>query len=201
MRGMLEASAPECPWCSTPFAPGQPVCSSCGANLAADEKSEIPGVTEVDKAAIGVARPPTINSRSRWRAWISGDSSDTLTANEAKAVAPPDVAVRQEMLRLELQAHVARLQAEAEALLAEAAEEGRAIDIPPELLSSAMAEPGDAAAEPVADEAPADAGEPSPTVAESAASVEPASVAGVAEPATASASAPMAETSEADSKG
>src|SRR6476660_3639327 len=112
MLDMLDASVPECPWCSTPFAPGHAVCSSCGANLAADEKADIPGVTEIDKAAVGVARPPAITNRSRWRAWISGDSSDTLTASEAKAVAPPDNAVRQEMLRLELQAHVARLQAE-----------------------------------------------------------------------------------------
>src|SRR6187401_2524811 len=119
---MLDASAPECPWCSASLAPGQTVCSSCGANLSADDKAEIPGVTEIDKAAVGVARPPAINNRSRWRAWISGDSSDTLTASEAKAVAPPDVAVRQEMLRLELQAHVARLQAEADALLAAAAD-------------------------------------------------------------------------------
>ena len=133
---MLDASVPECPWCSASFDPGQTVCSSCGANLTGDERSDIPGVTEIDKAAVGVARPPAITSRSRWRAWISGDSSDTLTASEAKAVAPPDDAVREEMLRLELQAQVARLQAETDALLADAAEEGRTVEIPPELLAA-----------------------------------------------------------------
>src|SRR5215203_689911 len=133
---MLDASVPECPWCSASLVLGQTVCGSCGANLTGDEKNEIPGVTEIDKAAVGVARPPAITNRSRWRAWISGDSSDTLTASEAKAVAPPDDAVRQEMLRLELQAQVARLQAEADALLAEAAEEGRTVEIPPELLAA-----------------------------------------------------------------
>ena len=59
-------------------------------------------------------------------------------------MAPPDDAVREEMLRLELQAQVARLQAETDALLAEAAEEGRTIDIPPELLSTAMGDPAGA---------------------------------------------------------
>jgi hypothetical protein len=133
---MLDASVPECPWCSASVVPGQTVCSSCGANLTGDEQTEIPGVTEIDKAAVGVARPPAITTRSRWRAWITGDSSDALTASEAKAVAPPDDAVREEMLRLELQAQVARLQAETEALLADAAEEGRTVEIPPELLAA-----------------------------------------------------------------
>src|SRR4051794_5746028 len=133
---MVDASVPQCPWCSASFVPGQTVCSSCGANLTGDERTDIPGVTEIDKAAVGVARPAPITTRSRWRAWISGDSSDTLTPSEAKAVAPPDDAVREEMLRLELQAQVARLQAETDALLADAADEGRTVEIPPELLAA-----------------------------------------------------------------
>jgi hypothetical protein len=141
---MLDEEVHECPWCSASLTPGQTVCSSCGANITGDAGGDIPGVTEVDKSAVGVGRPPAITNRSRWRAWISGDSSDTLTESESKAVAPPDDAVREEMLRLELQAQVARLQAETDALLAEAAEEGRTIDIPPDLLSTAMGEPAGA---------------------------------------------------------
>jgi hypothetical protein len=141
---MLEEDAPECPWCSASLTPGQTVCGSCGAHLSGDAEGDIPGVTEIDKSAVGVARPPAITNRSRWRAWISGDSSDALTESESKAVAPPDDAVREEMLRLELKAQVARLQAETDALLAEAAEEGRTIDIPAELLSTAMGDPAGA---------------------------------------------------------
>src|SRR4051812_43626801 len=168
---MLEEEVRECPWCSASLTPGQTACASCGANITGDPGGDIPGVTEVDKSAVGVARPPAITNRSRWRAWISGDSSDTLTESESKAVAPPDDAVREEMLRLELQAQVARLQAEADALLAEAAEEGRTIDIPPDLLSTAMGDPAGASETGVGVRAsqgePADPVDGAPTGAES----------------------------------
>ena len=63
IRRMLEEdAAPECPWCSASLTPGQTVCGSCGANLSGDAGGDIPGVTEIDKSAVGVARPPAITT-------------------------------------------------------------------------------------------------------------------------------------------
>ena len=59
--------------------------------------------------------------RNRLLAWISGDYPyDVQSSSEAGALAPPDLEVRREMLRLELEAEVANLQAEADALMSEA---------------------------------------------------------------------------------
>jgi hypothetical protein len=57
----------------------------------------------------------------------------TLTAGtDSGALAPPDLDVRREILRLELEAEVANLQAEADALMAEATVEGRLPEATPE---------------------------------------------------------------------
>ena len=93
---------------------------------------EVPGVTAVDAAATrGPATKPTPPARSRIMSWISGDYPDDGTGPvDSQALAPPDPEVQREMLRLELEAEVANLQAENDALLSEAAMEGRVIDIP-----------------------------------------------------------------------
>jgi hypothetical protein len=126
-----------CPWCSAPLSAPSVTCPSCGANLTADEVAgpvEVPGVTAVDASAVSLGRPPAIQSRNRLLGWINGtNESDTLTEADAAALAPPDAAVRQEILRLELEALVANQQAEADAALSEAAESGRTIDIPDDL--------------------------------------------------------------------
>ena len=59
---------------------------------------------------------------------------------EAGALAPPDLAVRREILRLELEAEVANLQAEADAIRAEATVEGRAPGVPAEDAAAAEAD-------------------------------------------------------------
>jgi hypothetical protein len=82
-----------------------------------------------------VARP-----RSRLLSWISGEYPDEApTAADAGALAPPDAEVRREMLRLALEAEVANLQAEADALIAEATLEGRAPEATPEDAAAADA--------------------------------------------------------------
>jgi hypothetical protein len=131
-------TAAVCPWCSAPL-PSHDLttCPSCGANLTADEVAgsvDVPGVTAIDASAVGIARPPAIQSRNRILGWINGtNQSETLSDAEAAALAPPDPEVRQEIMRLELEALVANQQAEADAALSEAAENGRTIDIPEEL--------------------------------------------------------------------
>lgn len=116
-----------CPWCSANYSGDPDTCPSCGAALAVDPATDpaLPGLTAIDAAAIVRAKTPVARPRNRLLSWISGEYPDeTPSATEAGALAPPDLDVRREMLRLELEAEVANLQAEADALLAEAGFEG-----------------------------------------------------------------------------
>ena len=128
--GGLEASI--CPWCSASYTGDPERCPSCGAALAADPTVDpsMPGLTAIDAAAIVRAKTPAQRPRNRLLSWISGEYPESeATPAEAAALAPPDLQVRREMLRLELEAEVANLQAEAEALRAEAVVEGRGAGI------------------------------------------------------------------------
>lgn len=117
-----------CSWCSTEVADGITVCPSCGANLVADGDPNVPGVTAVDAASI-IRSKSASQPRSRLLSWISGEyQSEQPSKAEQQAIAPPDLEVRREILRLELEAEVANLQAEADALRAEAAAEGRVLE-------------------------------------------------------------------------
>jgi hypothetical protein len=151
-----------CPWCSAALTADPAVCPSCGAILTADDEPDLPGVTAVDeKVARGVKRP---GSRSRLLSWISGDNQDDLPSQaDAQALAPPDPEVQHEILRLELEAHVAKLQAEADANLSDAMLEGRAVDVPDGLRSFATGEADEtqqAPAEPSEDASTSDDGVP-----------------------------------------
>ena len=127
-----EPEASVCPWCSARYTGEPDTCPSCGAALAVDPATDpaLPGLTAIDADAI--LRNARTANRSRPRggrllSWISGEyPDDTPTASEVGALAPPDADVRREMLRLALEAEVANLQAEADALLAEATVEGHA---------------------------------------------------------------------------
>jgi hypothetical protein len=142
MDAMVEDSLPGggptpsiCPWCSATYTGQLETCPSCGAALTADPTIDpaLPGLTAIDAAAIVAAKQPTKAPRNRLLSWISGEYSDEgIPPADAAALAPPDVEVRREMLRLELEAEVANLQAEADALIAEAAVEGRGPDASPE---------------------------------------------------------------------
>jgi hypothetical protein len=143
-----------CPWCSASITPETATCPSCGAILIAEEERELPGVTAVDLAVLrGERKPP---NRSRLLSWISGEYPDDdapATATDAQALAPPDPAVQREILRLEIEAELANLQAEADALRSEAAAEGRLL--PEELAVEPDAETtGDDSPPPPPDEPP-----------------------------------------------
>ncbi len=135
---MVDASPPAdrpassvCPWCSTPLGPDAVTCPSCGVALTGDEEPHVPGVTAVDQRLVARTRRPPTKSPSRLMAWIAGDSPDDIPSEaETKAFAPPELDVRREILRLELEAEVAKLQAETDAILSEAVAEGRAVEIP-----------------------------------------------------------------------
>jgi len=164
-----------CPWCSAELKPDATVCPSCGANLVAEGDPNVPGVTAIDAASL-VRSKSAPQSRNRLLSWISGEyQSDVPSQAEAQAIAPPDLEVKREILRLELEAQVANLQAEADALRAEAAAEGRTIDLPEAEPPEAVAE-GEVSAEAEAPEAVAE-GESS-AEAEAPAGAEPQADAG-----------------------
>lgn len=129
------ATSAVCPWCSAALpSPGLAQCPSCGAALKSDVDESLPGLTAIDAGAIVRAKQVAIRPKSRLLSWLSGDDpDDVFTKAEGNALEPPDDAVRREMLRMELEAEVANLQAENEAIMAEAAAEGRTVDVPPEL--------------------------------------------------------------------
>ncbi len=107
-----------CPWCSGALAPAAKDCPSCGAQLIADSESDLPGLTTVDP------RPrraeASLKSRNRLLSWISGDDGeDVPTKAEAQAVARPDTAVQMEILRLQIEADLADLKAEAASIAAD----------------------------------------------------------------------------------
>ncbi len=107
-----------CPWCSAALPPGVADCPSCGAQLIAEHDSDLPGLTTVDARA---KRPEIkVRSKNRLLSWISGDYADDVTSKaDALAVAPPDLAVQQEILRLQIAADLADLQAEVASMAAD----------------------------------------------------------------------------------
>jgi hypothetical protein len=99
--------SPRCSWCSAPLDdPATATCPSCGALLVAPQPVDLPGVTTVDPAiSARVFRP--IPERRGLAFWFTGDDAElsrTPSASELPAIARPDVAVRREMLRMELAA-------------------------------------------------------------------------------------------------
>ena len=124
------ATLPHCMWCSAELpSDHETVCSSCGATLIGETDSQVPGVTAIDaEAIIKAGRAPKPRQRNRLMSWISGDYEADEAPAPPGSLAPPPPAVRREMLRLELEAQVANLQAEAGAMAAdEAVETGTSI--------------------------------------------------------------------------
>ncbi|HEV8403082.1 MAG TPA: zinc ribbon domain-containing protein [Candidatus Limnocylindrales bacterium] len=118
-----------CPWCSARLTPEAITCPSCGANLTSDEVRELPGVTAVDHEALRTIKKDP--GRNRLLSWINGEyEPEGPSQVEAGALQRPDPDVQREILRLELEAEVANLQAEADARYAEAVVEGRVSDLP-----------------------------------------------------------------------
>ena len=127
------APAPRCTWCSAELPSAhETVCPSCGATLLGDGETQVPGLTAIDAEAIlRNARAAKVKPRSRLMSWISGDFDDDSAGTAAPgSLAPPPLAVRREMLLLELEAQVANAQAEVESMAADAALEGAAPDLP-----------------------------------------------------------------------
>ncbi len=122
-----QAPGAVCPWCSAALPPNATTCPSCGASLTSAVEPDVPGLTAVDaKAAREKPR-----SRNRLLSWISGEYPEQAPAvAETSAIAPPDPEVQREILKLEIEAEVANLQAQADAMVSDAVAEGRLPDLP-----------------------------------------------------------------------
>jgi hypothetical protein len=165
----VSAPLPRCVWCSAELpSDSEQSCPTCGATLIGDGDNPVPGVTAIDaEAIIRSARTGKTKPRSRLMSWISGEYDDGSDRPAPPgALSPPPPEVRREMLRLEIEAEVANLQAEADSMASEAAVESLVpLDVlyapQPELVVAAHATPdAAAAATPEAATAPED--EPTP---------------------------------------
>ena len=96
----------------TPAPPAVPTLTS-----AAGAEPDIKGVTALDPQAILRARSDVARPRNRILSFITGEAPGESDAPaNPESLAPPDDAVRREMLRLELEAERADLEAESVAL-------------------------------------------------------------------------------------
>jgi hypothetical protein len=96
-----------CPWCSATVPVEAATCPSCGASLRDAADGEILGVTHIDPTV--VMKSKRIKSRPL-ASWLSGDTTSSDDDSGGK-VEPPSDAVRKEMLRLELAAIDAEIEA------------------------------------------------------------------------------------------
>jgi hypothetical protein len=102
----VSAETSTCPWCSATVPVAANTCPSCGAALRDAASGDIAGVTQIDPSA--VLRTKRIK-RSGIAAWLVGER-DAEEESIGK-IEPPSDAVRREMLRLELAAIDAELEA------------------------------------------------------------------------------------------
>ena len=121
MADNMTTPMPRCPWCSAELPiPGAELCTSCGAALvtAPGADPDIKGVTTLDTEAILRARAEVARPRSRILSFITGEPGTAETGGPASAdsLSAPSGEVRREMLRLQLEAEQADLQAETVAL-------------------------------------------------------------------------------------
>jgi len=96
-----------CPWCSATVPVEATTCPSCGAQLRETTEGDVLGVTQIDPSA--ASRVRRVKPR-RLTSWITGDSP----ADEEEAggkVEPPSADVKREMLKMELAAIDAELEA------------------------------------------------------------------------------------------
>ena len=86
-------------------------CPSCGAALRDAADGDVLGVTQIDPAALVAARA---SSPGRIATWLGAESDRPTTPSLAGKIEPPSDEVRAEMLRLELAAIDAEIEAKAQ---------------------------------------------------------------------------------------
>jgi hypothetical protein len=139
---MTEAPAARCPWCSAVLdRPGPAACPSCGAHLVEPSGVSVPGVTSIDTEALARSHAALRAPGGIVSMLAGGDEGEPPTDEELPALAPPDDEVRREILRMQLEAELASLTAQAHAIAAE-----RGIPIEQAQTAAADAAAADAAA-------------------------------------------------------
>ncbi len=124
MADPMSGPGTRCPWCSAELSDALVSrCPSCGAVLvaASDAPDDIKGVTTLDTEAILRARSEPSRSRNnRILSFITGEiPAEAEAPIDPGSLARPDIAVRREMLRLQIEAETADLEAERIALKAD----------------------------------------------------------------------------------
>jgi hypothetical protein len=149
---------PRCMWCSAELpSDHETTCPTCGATLIGEGDSQVPGVTAIDaEAIIRAGRDVKPRQRSRLMSWISGEYPEDEAPAPPGSLEPPSADVRREMLRLELEAQVANLQAEAGAMAAEQAVDAVDAGASPEVAKADAQAALEAADEVIAAAAPAE---------------------------------------------
>jgi hypothetical protein len=111
-QGSQTSEATEtCPWCSAKVSASAATCPSCGASLREATEGDILGVTQIDPAA--VSRASRVKP-GRIATWLGADNPDEASSLGGH-VEPPSKEVREEMLRLELAAIDAEIEAKKQA--------------------------------------------------------------------------------------
>jgi hypothetical protein len=98
-----------CPWCSAAVPAEVARCPSCGAALRDAVDGEVLGVTQVDVAATSKLSRMT-KQPGRLATWLGAERT-TENPELAGRIEPPSEEVRKEMLRLELAAIDAEIEA------------------------------------------------------------------------------------------
>ena len=118
-RKAAESSAETttCPWCSSIIPADAAKCPSCGASLRDAVDGDIAGVTQVDPTAASKLARLARQKPGRLAGWLGAEQTADSTQLGGR-IEPPSDEVRREMLRLELAALDAEIEAKAQ--LAEA---------------------------------------------------------------------------------
>jgi hypothetical protein len=104
-----------CPWCSAAVPASVATCTSCGAALRDAAEGDVLGVTQIDPSA--VSRAARIKP-GRLATWLGAESTAESTDLGGR-IEPPSKAVLEEMLRLEIAAIDAEIEAKATRAAAE----------------------------------------------------------------------------------
>ncbi len=99
-----------CPWCSATVPVSAATCPSCGASLRDAVDGDILGVTQIDPGAIGRASRV---KPGRLASLFGAEDVAASSTDLGGRVEPPSKEVRDEMVRLELAAIEAELEAKA----------------------------------------------------------------------------------------
>jgi len=114
-RRKPEVATTTCPWCSATIPVDVATCPSCGAAVKETADAEVAGVTQVDPTAASMLSRIKPNRLTRW---LGADTTVAPTELGGRIEAPSEE-VRREMLKMELAAIDAEIEAKNNQIAAE----------------------------------------------------------------------------------